>query len=265
MAAIPPILEATLKQYGLLSLLDWAAGAIINDWSEDQILLEMYKRPEFKTRFAGMFMLEANGKPPISVDEYLQYEKTAAAMSAMWEIDLTKDQVDNLIGNEVSPVELESRFDLAAEVLFESDTESIGELQRFAQVSPGDMMLYIMNPKKGLGELQTKWRQATISGTALRTGWGALTQAQAERLQQVGLDRDAAQQGFSQLAAMDELFSPFDKGETGITRERQVEFLAGDVEAAQEVEQRIAKRKAEFAGGGGFASGESGFAVGTAP
>lgn len=263
--ALPPILEATLKKYGLESLIGWAAQAIINDWSEDQIVLELYKRPEFKTRFAGMFMLEANNRPPISVEEYLQYEKSVAAMSAMWDIELTKDQVDNLIGNEVSPVEVESRFDIAAEVLFESDQESIAELQRFANVSTGDMIKYIMDPKKGLGELQTKWRQATIGGAALRTGWGQLTQAQAERLQQTGMERDSAMQGFSQLAAMDELFSPFDLGETEITRDRQVEFLAGDVEAAQEVERRMARRKAAFAGGGGFASGESGFAVGTAP
>lgn len=263
--AIPPLLEETLKKYGLLSLLDWATMAIVNDWSEDQILLEMYKRPEFKARFPAIFSLEAAGRPPISVDEYLQYEKTAAAMSAQWDIKLSKKQVDGLIAGEVSPVELESRFDLAAEVLYESDAESVGELSRFSGTTSGDMMMYIMNPKKGLGELQTKWRQATIAGAALRSGWGQLTQQQAERLQQVGLQREEAQQGFGELAKMGELFSPFDLSETEFTRDRQVEFLAGDVEAALEMERRLGKRKAEFAGGGGFASGESGFAVGTAP
>lgn len=263
--AVPPILEATLRQYGLLSLLDWATQAIVQNWSEDQIMLEMFKRPEFRKRFPAIFSLEANGRPPISVDEYLQYEKTAAAMSAQWDITLSKDQVDALIAGEVAPTELESRFDLAAEVLYESSAEDVGELQRFSGVTAGDMMLYIMNPKKGLGELQTKWRQATIAGAALRTGWGQLTQAQAERLQQVGIAKDEAQQGFGELAKMDELFSPFDVGESEFTRDRQIEFLAGDVDAALEIERRMGKRKAEFAGGGGFASGESGFAVGSQP
>ena len=112
--AVPPILEDTLRRYGLLSLLDWAANAIINSWSPDQIVLEMYKRPEFKTRFPAIFELEAAKKPAISVQEYLAYEKTAASMAAMWGVELNKDEVDGLISNLVSPIELEKRFDLTA-------------------------------------------------------------------------------------------------------------------------------------------------------
>lgn len=262
--AVPPILEDTLRRYGLSSLLDWAAAAIINSWSPDQIVLEMYKRPEFKKRFPAIFELEAQNKPAISVEEYLSYEKTAHSMAAMWGTELSKDEVDGLIANLVSPIELESRFDLGAEALYESDDETISELSRMSGADMGKLIKFFMDPKKEIGTLQSEFRQAQIAGVALRTGWGRLTQQQAERLRETGMDREGAQTAFSTLASMGEVFSPFSRTESGISQERQIEFLAGDVDAAREIEARVAKRKAEFEGTGGFAAGEQGFATGTA-
>jgi hypothetical protein len=264
--AIPPILEDTLRRYGLSSLLNWATEAIVNSWSADQIVLEMYKRPEFKTRFPAIFELQAGNKPAISVEEYLSYEKTAASLAAMWGTELSKDEVDNLISNLVSPVELQARFDLGAEAVYESDDETISELARMsgADISDGRLIKFFMDPKKELGALQSEFRQAQISGVALRTGWGRLTQEQAQRLRETGMDQQSAGTAFSTLAAMGEVFSPFSSTESLITQERQIEFLAGDVEAAREIEARVAKRKAEFEGSGGFAAGQQGFATGTA-
>lgn len=254
-----------LKSYGLESLQDWARQAIINDWSQEQFVLELYKRPEFRSRFAGMFALEAAGKPPVSVDEYLAYEKTAHATAAMWGLTLSKTEVDNLIGGEVSTIELGARFDLAAEALFNSDDETISELLRMnPNIQSGDLIRYYMNPKEELGKLQTSFRQAQIAGSAMRTGWGQLTQEQAQRLQEVGLTREQSQTGFAELARMDQVMNPFSVTEDIITEEEQVQFLSGDIEAAARIEGRQRARLAEFAGSGGFAQGQQGFAVGSA-
>jgi hypothetical protein len=255
-----------LQQFGLQSLTDWALQAIVNDWSPDQFQLELYKRDEFKSRFAGMFALEAAGKPPISVEEYIAYEKMAHAGAAMWGMTLSKDEVDNLIANEVSNIEFNARLDLTAEAVFQSDDETIAELTRMnPNVQAGDLMRYFMNPKEELGKLQASFRQAQIAGAALRTGWGQLTQAQAERLQEVGLTREQSQTGFAQLGKMDEIFNPFSISEDIITPEEQIAFLAGDVDAAAKIETRQRQRLGEFAGSGGFAQGQQGFAVGAAP
>jgi len=257
-------LAEILRGYGLESLNDWARNAIIFDWSQEQFVLELYKRPEFRSRFAGMFVLEAAGKPPISVDEYLAYEKTAHSTAAMWGLTLTKDEVDNLIGSEVSTIELGVRFDLTAEALF-SDDETVSELLRMNPAAQaGDLMRYFMNPKEELGRLQSTFRQAQIAGAALRTGWGQLTETQAERLREVGLTREQAQTGFGELARMDQVMNPFSLSEDIITEEEQVAFLSGDLEAAARIEGRQRARLAEFAGSGGFAQGEQGFAVGAA-
>lgn len=258
-------LTEILRGYGLEALSDWARQAIINDWSQEQFVLELYKRPEFKSRFAGMFALEAAGKPPISVDEYLAYEKTAHATAAMWGLTLSKTEVDNLIAGEVSNIELGARFDLTAEALFNSDDETVNELIRMnPTVQAGDLMRYFMNPKEELGRLQSSFRQAQIAGAALRTGWGQLTETQASRLREVGLTREQAQTGFGELARMGQVMNPFSLTEDIITEEEQVQFLAGDVVAAARIEGRQKARLAEFAGSGGFAQGQQGFAVGSA-
>lgn len=257
-------LNEILRQYGLESLSDWAHEAIINDWSQEQFVIELYKRPEFQKRFAGMFQLEANKRPPISVEEYLAYERAIHAQAAMWGMTLEKDLVDQMIGNEVSNVEAQGRFDLAAEAMYESDDETIAELMRMSNVQSGDIMLYFMNPKEEYGKLQNSFRQAQIAGAAMRTGWGQLSQIQAQRLQETGMTREQSMVGFGELARMGEALKPFALSEDVITEEDQVEFLAGDVVAAQKIEGRIRSRLAEFEGSGGFAAGEGGFAVGAA-
>ena len=262
--ALGPILTELLKRYGLTSLTNWASQAIIGGLSPEEIELQLRDRPEFKSRFAGMFTLEALGQPPISVDEYLAYETTAHALAAMWGVHLNKDEVDGLIGGQVSNVELQKRFDLAAEALYESPPETIAELQRMGGANPGQLIKFFMDPKKELGVMQSQFRQATLAGIALRTGYGQLTQLQAQRLADVGLTREGAQEGFGQLVEMRELFDPIDVTEEKITQESQVEFLAGDIEAGLDIQKRQRKRIAEFEGSSGFASGREGFAVGTA-
>ena len=260
-----PILTEMLKRYGLQSLTQWATDAIVNGLSEAELEVELFKRPEFKSRFAGIFMLEATGEPPISIDEYLAFETTAHALATMWGVKLSKSEVDNLIGNNVSNVELQARFDLAAEAMFESDDESITELRRMNPlVGHGELIRYFMNPKEEFGKMQASWRQAQIAGAALRTGWGRLTDIQAQRLQEVGLDKNSATEGFTRLAEMDEIFEDFGPEDEEIGADVQVEALAGSVEAQETIERKQRKRIAEFEGGGGFAAGRQGFAAGEA-
>lgn len=261
---ISPILQATLDRYGLSSLSDWASAAIIQGWSEAQLVLEMYKRPEFKTRFAGMFMREQRGYGPVSVDEYLQYERTVNALASTWNMPITKEEIDNLIGNDVSAVEAEQRINIAATAVYDTDAETRQELNRLFGISTGAQMKYWMDPKKEFGNLQQQYRMGEIAGAALRAGYSQqLTASQAQRLAEAGLTRDRAAQGFAQLAASEELFSPINMGENTIDTNTQIEFLAGNADVAKILEERAAKRKAEFEGGGGYAVSQQGFATGT--
>lgn len=261
---IAPLLTNLLKQYGLDSLTGWAIHAATSGMTEEEFEIHLYRRPEFAARFPAIFARERAGLPPISVDDYLNYERVSRALSSTWAIPLSKADIDGLLENDVSPQELEQRFTIAATAVYESDTETRRALESFFGISVPQLGRYWMDPKAELGKLQQQYRMGEIGGAALRSGYGSISSAQARRLQDVGLDRDTALQGFTQLETMSELFDPFDQGEFEIDQDQQIDLLAGDADVAEMVEQRARRRAAEFEGSGSFAAGEEGFATGQA-
>lgn len=262
--AVGPILAQTLNRYGLSSLTQWASEALVKGWSEDQIVLELWERPEFKTRFKGMFLYESNGHGAMSPDEWLSYERTVKSTAATWGMDLTQDEIDNLGGNNVSPAEFSTRAEMWATAVYDTDAETRQSLQDLFGFTTGQLMRYYMDPKAELPKLQQQFRMSEIAGSALRSNYGKLTADQAKRLADSGLTREQAATSFGQFAAAAQLFSPLDFGEGLIDQDTQVEALAGDAGAQQQIDQRAQRRKAEFEGGGGFAASQTGFATGTA-
>lgn len=262
--ALGPQLTALLKRYGLESLTEWASEAIISGMSEDELILSMYEQQAFKTRFAGMFAREAAGLPPISIDDYLAYESTVTSLGSTWGLNLTKQEIDNFIANDVSAREVEQRFTIAATAVYEDGPEIKSELSRLFNIGQEQLMRYWMDPKRELGHLQQQYRMGEIAGASLRTGFGQLTLNQAQRLQEAGVTREAAETGFGQLSNMSELFDTLDEGEDAITIDEQLGVLTGDASSVKKVEQRSQRRQAEFQGSGGFATSQSGFATGDA-
>lgn len=262
--ALGPQMTAILKKYGLESLTEWASQMMIQGKSEDEIMLSMYEQQAFKTRFAGMFARETNGYPPVSIDEYLEYEGMASALSTTWGMNLSKAEVDNLIANNVSARELEQRYTIAATAVYEAAPETRSELTRLFGIGQENLMRYWMDPKQHLGVMQQQYKMGELAGAAMRSGFGQLNLSQAQRLQQAGLDEGQALTGFGELFRNRELFTPLDEGEELITTDEQLGLLTGDAEAASKIGKRQERRKAEFEGGGGYVTGQEGFATGTA-
>lgn len=262
--AVSPYIIQVLARYGLSSLASWASEAIILGWGDDQVLLELYERPEFVARFPGIKARQENNLPPINPEEYLQFEDTMYALSTMWGLGITKTTIDNMISNGVSVREGEERINLAVAAVFEDDSETRQEIQRMYDVSVGDLANYWMDPKRTMGVLQQQYRTAQIAGASLRAGFGQLSEQQAQRLLQTGMNREQALTGFSQLVANEGLFQSTVGTEEPFTREQQIEVLAGNADLAKELETRVSRRLAEYEGGGGFAAGQTGFAVGSA-
>jgi hypothetical protein len=248
----------------LQDLTDWASNALILGKSEEEIMLDLYDQPAFKTRFAGMFARQQAGYPPISIDSYLEYEDMAASLGTTWGMKLSKAEVDNLVANNVSARELEQRFTIAATAVYEDDSFVRDQLTRLFGVNQENLMRYWMDPKATLGTLQQQYKMGEIAGAAMRTGFGQITANQAERLQGAGVTEEAANSGFADLRKSMELFTPLDEGEDVIGVDDQIGVLAGDANALAKVESRQARRKAEFEGTGGYATSQEGFSTGTA-
>ena len=262
--ALGPQMEAILKRYGLESLTEWASNALIQGKSQEEIMLEIYDQPAFKTRFAGMFAREKAGFTPVSIDEYLEYETMASSLGTTWGMNLSKAEVDNLIAKNVSVRELEQRFTIAASAMYEDDSNVRNELTRLFGINQENLMRYWMDPKTTLGTLQQQYKMGEIAGAAMRTGFGQLTRSQALRLQGAGVTEETAVTGFGELRRSMELFTPLDEGEDVISVDEQIGLIAGDADSQRRIEDRQARRKAEFEGAGGYATSQEGFSTGTA-
>lgn len=258
MAASPEI-QAVLKRYGLDELAGWAALMAISGASPDAIELSLYDQPAFRTRFKGIFDLEAAGKPPISPEEYLEYEQSSHALARSYGISLTKDEVDKMIGGAVSVREAEQRITFAGQAMYESSPEVRAELKRLYNVTDGQLSKYWMDPKIEAAKLQQRFVAARLSASATSAGYDQLSAAEGERLASSGLTEEGATSGFQSLVKMQELFRPIDITESAIDREAQLGFLATGA-GAEELEKRARKRTAEFEEGGEFATGSTGIA-----
>lgn len=262
--AASPILSAALTRYGLQSLLDWASEQLILGHSEDLILLELYERPEFDARFKGIKAREAKGYPPITPEDYLAYEQGVYALNTQWGMNITKAQIDDMISNNKSFREVEEVVSIAAAAVFEDDSETRQAIRDiYPEITDGDLIHYWMDTN--LGTIQQKYRAAQLGGAAVRSGYGDLTRAQAERLAQSGLDRSSALSGFAELVANEQLFQSTINTEDEIGRDQQLELIAGNATTAGQIKRRVQSRLADYQGSTTFAAGQEGFAVGSAP
>jgi hypothetical protein len=266
---VGPQMREVLRRYGLFGLESWMSMAITKGWSQDEIMLQIRETNAFKERFPAILERERLGRSPLSVEDYLQYEATARSLSLTLGYRITQAEINNLLGNDVSLPELEERIGIATAAVYESDSWTRDELGRMFGIGTSDLIRYWMNPKEELPRMQQQFRMAEIAGAARRSGYGEITEWQAERLQRAGLDRDAAVAGFGKLNLARELFTPLDEVESAITDEEQIALLMGQTDIEQKLEKRRRRRQAEFEGGGEYALGEdstgtAGFATGTA-
>lgn len=262
--ALGPMLTSLLTQAGLKDLIKWATDMIVKGASEAEIELSLYDQPAFIARFPAIKARLAAGLAPISVIDYLNFESTVQSMASTAGMTLTKAEVDQLLIHDVSAVEVDKRIQLAVEAV-QSDIETRTFLKdNYPGITDGQLMKFWMDPKAELPILQHQLRTGQIGGAAARVGYGDITLAQAGRLAEVGMDQQQAATGFARLVDLAPLFTPISQVEDVITTDEQIELLAGDQQAALEVEQRQRQRQAEFEGGGGYAQGKEGFATGAA-
>jgi hypothetical protein len=252
-------MQRELERYGLGSLAPWLSEMIIANTSPEELELQLFQRPEFKQRFPAIELRRLAGLPPISIEEYLSYENTVRNLSTMWDIPVDQDEINSLISLNVSAAELEQRFGIAVGVVYEAPAEDREEFMRLYNVSAGQMAKYWMDPAAELGKLQQQYVASRIAGSAVRAGFGPIDREQAERLGSIGITPEAATQGFGELYRNRELFSPINMVEDEITRDEQLELLAGDAQITEDVQKRQSTRLAEFGGGGEFAAGGEGF------
>lgn len=245
-------ISGTLSQYGLGSLGNWAWNEWKTGKSIDQIYLDMRERPEYKARFPAMGQLSQDGHA-ITENDYVNLETTykqifhnAGLPPGFYD---QPEDFSKLIAGQVAPTELKTRVDMASQAALTAPAETRQALSDLYGLSGGDLTAYWLDPNKALPIIQQQFAAAQTSGSAMRAGYGGLTQAEAERAASFGQTQGAVDKGFDTLTREEQLFQPLPgEGGPAISREQQLNAALGGGTADQlAIEQKAAERVGAFA------------------
>jgi len=226
-------LVAMFDSYNLGNLAKFIDERIMNDVSEDMLMLEIYERPEYKTRFPGMAELRKAGKA-ISEAAYMGIEKQMEQTARFF--DLPKGFYDgpedfgNLIGKQVSAKEFQDRLQVGQDLARTLNPYVKEALSSLYGVGEGALTAYVLDPDKALSVTD-------IAGTA---PYASLSEQQMQKsLQQAGQLRREQ----SRLAGIE--------GEVYQEQEALDAVISGSSEALLASQRRAQREVARFGERGG--------------
>src|SRR5882724_4200439 len=207
------IVQQTLNQYGLGSLINWAWGEYTSagggQSGMDAITADIVNTKEFKTRFPAYQKLAEEGRA-MTVQQMLQYEQTARQIFQANGIPGgfydTPTELAQFMLNDVSTTELETRVKDAQQAMITSPQDVRDQLNSLYGVDHGHLTAFFLDPTKAEPIIAQKFTAAQIAAEAGRTGFGQLNAGQAEGLARLGVTDATAQSGFQQLGQEHGLF-----------------------------------------------------------
>lgn len=260
------LIKTTLAQYGLPeSLGDWAWSEIVAGKGSAEIMLDLRQRPEFKAEFPEIDARVKAKLAPLSPGDIVSYRQNARQLMSAAGLPQgfydSKDDFTKLLVSDVSLAELNDRVQQAKDATFNIPEQAKRRLAEEFGVPPGSGLLtsFFLDPERALPLITRDVNAAKIGARADLAGYGNLSNDTARGLADQGVSESQAAQGFADLAVSDSLFNPIDAGETAIDQQAQLAAaFGGNADAQRRIEERRARRKAQFAGGGGFAETQKG-------
>lgn len=172
-----------------------------------QIPFKVRDTQEYKLRFPGMAMREGNQLNPITEAEYLALERAyyqqfhEFGMYEYIQPSTFRASAAQLIGNDVSVQEVNSRLDWAFAAVFDNGQEMKDAFRMFYGVELSDQTLagYFLDPTRGLASIEDQVLTAQVGGEALRFGL-SVTRNRADELRRAGITQQLAREGFSDVA-----------------------------------------------------------------
>jgi len=257
------ILESALAAWGLGELGGWAWEQWLNGDSEAEIMLKIRNQKAYQARFPGMAELQSLG---LGINEgvFIQFESTLQELASQYGIPAgvyrDRNAISQMLRNGVSAVEVEDRMRDAASLVYGSPQVRQMFAQFYGPSGDGAAIAYFLDPDRNAPILQREWAAAQVAGNVMANGL-SLTKAQAERLATAAgdLSPEEAQRAAAQVGLQRDLFANLMGEADTLSVEEGVSAALGvsGVDAAS-VEARAARRRAAYAGGGDFASSQSG-------
>lgn len=165
------------KGYGIEGLATFINKRIMEDASEESVLIELYDQPEYKLRFPGMESLRKKNRT-ITEKEYIDIENAFVQTARFFDIPKgfydTADDFGNLIANEVSAKEFQDRLQVGQDVGKTLDPNVRAALKDFYGIGEGGITAYVLNADKALPILQKQAKAVTIAGVAKSAGFNTI-------------------------------------------------------------------------------------------
>jgi hypothetical protein len=194
-------LTTLFNSYGLGTLAPTILGYLQNGYGADTITVLLQQTPEYKQRFAGNQTRIQNGLQVLTPAEYLSTE--AAYKDTLRQNGLStqfgsQDQLNQWIGDDVSPTELQDRVGLAVQATIQAPP-SVKQAFNELGVPTSALAGFFLNDNTPTPELQTMLTQAQIKGSALQNGLD-LNSQDAYKYAQQGVTYSQAQSAYQKIA-----------------------------------------------------------------
>lgn len=261
------VLKTEFNRYGLGSLADAVKGIVTSaEVTPAQIGMALRNTPEYKDRFSANQARIDKGLSALSEADYIkledQYQNIMRkyGLPESWSskgVNGKQANFEQFISNDLSPIELEDRVQLAVNRVKNAPASVMEAFQKFY---PGlgvtDMVAYVLDPKQALPELQRKVQAAEIGGAFAENKLG-IDEARARQLAGYGVTAEAARSGASTIAGVQpratELANIY--GQTPMTQqqlEQEVFNLAGGTETSMQRKKLAEREQASFSGQSGL-------------
>jgi hypothetical protein len=262
------LLYSEFDQYGLGSLVAPLKDLIISGASPSEFTIRLRETDAYKKRFSANEKRIKNGLRALSESEYIRSEDNYQEVMrrrglppeyyAKGDLGVQKG-FDALLAGDVSATELEDRIVTAQDRVLNANPEVAQALKAFYPgISNGDILAYSLDPANALNAIKRKITAAEIGGAAARSGL-TTNVSDAEYLQQYGVTKEQAEQGYGTIAGglqrgsqLSSIYGqdPYNQA----TAETEIFKLQGAQEARQQRQKITGLEQATFSGKTGVSS-----------
>jgi hypothetical protein len=257
------LLKDTFKNYGLESLVSKIEGYMRDNIGPNQATVLLKQTEEYKERFAGNETRRKAGKNVLDEGTYIGLENRMRELLSAYGQDryATQTEFADLIANDISPTELNTRLDLAVNQVKNADPNILSNLKQFyPSISDADLVSYFLKPEQALVDLQQKVTASEIGAAAQEQNLSPLDTARMLELQRLGVTQESARSGFQKVATVlptsEYLSDIYGEAKIDYTqRTAEEEFLQGNASAARKRRQLAQLEEASFSGSSGVDRG----------
>jgi hypothetical protein len=199
--SIISIMSDRLTRYNLTGLIPTIKRLAQEGATESTITFALQETEDYKRRFAGNEIRAKKGLQVLDAAQYLNAEdryRQYLRDYGLKQFD-TDDYVRKFIENDTSLGELSNRINIAATRIQNADPSVKAMLRDYYKLDDTQLLAYVLDPESQIAEVQRRATAGEIGAAAgmqgIRTGVDV-----AEQLARQGIDKQAAQRGYSTIA-----------------------------------------------------------------